>query len=170
MGLWHQIQGALSSVWADLQSPAIDARTRLVISLTEAWQAEQRIAMQIHQTLPEVLYEQFRRRLEGMAREDEQHADLLQERLRGYGVMMADSLQTPAGSLNSLPSGPWRRLRHILAEKRELYERYRQDVGATDDSSLQSLLERLRDDEERHQEELIEILMQLDAHIHDTIT
>jgi hypothetical protein len=170
VGLWDQIQEALSAVWADLQSPTIDARTRLVISLTEAWQAEQRIALQIRQILPEILYEHFRQRLEGMAREGEQHAHLLQERLRGFGVMMANGLQTRAGSLNSLPSGPWRRLRHILAEKRELYERYRQEAGAADDPSLQSLLERLRDDEERHQEQLIGMLMQLDAHIHDTIT
>jgi hypothetical protein len=170
VGLWDQIQEALSAVWADLQSPTIDAHTRLVISLTEAWQAEQRISMQIRQTLPEILYEHFRQRLEGMAREDEQHAHLLQEHLRGFGVMMTDGLQTHVGSANSLPSGPWRRLRHILAEKRELYECYRQEAGATDDSSLQSLLGRLRDDEERHQEQLIGMLMQLDAHIHDTIT
>jgi rubrerythrin len=169
VGLWDQIQEALSAVWADLQSPTIDARTRLVISLTEAWQAEQRISTQIRQTLPEILYEHFRQRLEGMAREDEQHAQLLQERLRGFGVM-TDGLQTHGGSVNSLPSDPWRRLRHILAEKRELYERYRQEAGAIDDSSLQALLERLRDDEERHQEQLIGMLMQLDAHIHDTIT
>jgi hypothetical protein len=170
VGLWGQIQEALSAVWADLQRPSIDARTRLVIALTEAWQAEQRVSMQIRQTLPEILYEHFRRRLEGMAREDEQHAHLLQERLRGFGVMMTDGLQVHAGSVNSLPNGPWRRLRHILAEKRELYECYRQEAGATDDFDLQSLLERLRDDEERHQEQLIGMLMQLDAHIHDTIT
>jgi rubrerythrin len=157
-------------VWADLQSPTIDARTRLVISLTEAWQAEQRISMQVRQTLPEILYEHFRQRLEGMAREDEQHAHLLREHLRGFGVMMTDGPQTYTGSVNSLPSGPWRRLRHILAEKRELYECYRQEAGATDDSSLRSLLERLRDDEERHQEQLIGMLVQLDAHTHDTIT
>ena len=170
MGLWDQIQEALSAVWADLQSPTIDARTRLVISLTEAWQAEQRISMQVRQTLPEILYEHFRQRLEGMAREDEQHAHLLREHLRGFGVMMTDGPQTYTGSGNSLPSGPWRRLRHILAEKRELYECYRQEAGATDDSSLRSLLERLRDDEERHQEQLIGMLVQLDAHTHDTIT
>jgi hypothetical protein len=105
-----------------------------------------------------------------MAREDEQHAHLLHERLRGFGVMVTDGFQTHMGSSNSLPSGPWRRLRHILAEKRELYERYRQEAGATDDFSLQSLLDRLRDDEEQHQDQLIGMLMQLDAHIHDTIT
>jgi rubrerythrin len=170
VGLWDQIQEALSAVWADLQSPTIDARTRLVISLTEAWQAEQRVSTQIRQTLPEILYEHFRQRLEGMAREDEQHAQLLQERLRGFGVVMTDGMQTHGGSANSLPSDPWRRLRYILAEKRELYERYRQEAGATDDSGLQALLGRLRDDEERHQELLIGMLMQLDAHIHDTIT
>jgi hypothetical protein len=169
VGLWHQIQEALSAVWADLQRPSLDARTQLAISLTEAWQAEQRVSMQIRQTLPEILYQHFRQRLEGMAREDEQHAHLLQERLRGFG-MMTDGLQTREGSVNSLPSGPWRRLQYILTEKRELYECYRQEASTTDDSSLQSLLEQLRDDEERHQEQLIGMLMQLDAYVHETIT
>jgi rubrerythrin len=57
----------------------------------------------------------------------------------------------------------------VLLEKRELYERYHQAVSVVDEPSLQMVLQQLRDDEERHQEELIEMLMQLDAHVHETI-
>lgn len=170
MGVWDQIRDALSAVWADVHSPTIDARTQLATSLTKAWQAEQRLSMQIRQTIPEILYAQFRQRLDVMARNDEHHAHLLQERLRDFGVMMGDHIHMHVGSENSLPIGPWRRVLHVLTVKRELYERYRLEASAVDDPDLQSFLERLRDDEARHQEQLIEMLMQLDAHVHETIT
>jgi hypothetical protein len=170
VGLWDQIRDALRRVWADWQSPGVDARTQLVASLTEAWQAEQHVSRHIRLTIPEILYEHFRQRLEVMARDDDQHAQLLQEHLGSLGVIMADPLLMPEGSANSLPSNPWRRLQHILTEKRELYERYHHEASTVDEHSLHSLLERLRDDEEHHQEQLVEMLMQLDAHVHETIT
>jgi rubrerythrin len=139
-------------------------------SLTEAWQTEQRLSIQIRQIVPEILYAQFRQRLEAIARDDEQHAHLLQERLKDVGVMMGERILPREGSGNSLPSSPWRRVLHILTVKRELYERYRQEASAVDDPDLRSLLERLRDDEARHQEQLLEVLVQLDAHVHETIT
>jgi hypothetical protein len=83
VGLWDQIREALGAVWADFRSPTVNARAQLISSLTEGWQAEQRLSIQIRQMIPEILYEQFRRRLEDMARDDEQHGHLLQECLRG---------------------------------------------------------------------------------------
>jgi rubrerythrin len=38
-----------------------------------------------------------------------------------------------------------------------------------DDAGLQPLLEKFRDDEERHHDELIEMLIHLDAHVHEII-
>jgi rubrerythrin len=140
------------------------------MSLTEAWQAEQCVSREIRHTIPEILYAHFRRRLETIASDDEQHAYLLQEPLKGFGVMMAEHPPTLEEARHPLPSSPWRRLQHALREKRELYEIYRREASAVDDPELRSLLERFRDDEERHQEQLIGILMQLDAHMHDTIT
>jgi rubrerythrin len=64
---------------------------------------------------------------------------------------------------------PWRRLLGVLREKRELYERYRQEAVILDDVDLQSLLHRLCAEEARHQEDLVEILTHLDAHVHETI-
>lgn len=105
-----------------------------------------------------------------MARDDEQHANLLQERLAVLGGTAGEALKAVEGSENNLLSSPWRRLQRILREKRELYEGYRQEANAIDDLGLQSLLGRLREDEERHQDLLIDMLIRLDAHVHETIT
>ena len=170
MGVWDRIRNALSAVWADVHSPTADARAQLMTSLTEAWQTEQRLSIQIRQIVPGILYAQFRQCLEAMARDDEQHAHLLQERLKDFGVMMGERILPREGSENSLPSSPWRRVQRILTVKRELYERDRQEASSVDDPDLRSLLERLRGDEARHQDQLIEMLVQLDAHVHETIT
>lgn len=169
MGLWDQIRDALNAVWAEWQRPSADERARLIIELTEACRAEERVSTQIRRIIPAILYEQFRRRLDAIVRDDERHATLLQERLRTLGGMVGESFKAGEGSENSTPGGPWRRLQQVLVAKRELYERYRQAASVVDDPGLQSLLEQLRDDEERHQEELIEMLMQLDAHVHETM-
>jgi hypothetical protein len=168
VGLWDQIRDALNAVWAAWQRPRENEHTRLINGLTDAWRAEEGLCTQIRQIIPAILYEQFRQRLEVMVRDDEQHATLVQERLRTLGGVVGDFLKVSEGSENSSPGGPWRRLQQILTVKRELYERYRQAASIVDDPGLQSLLERLRDDEERHQEELIAMLMQLDAHVHET--
>ena len=169
MGLWDQIRAALSDMWADWRRPSEDERTRLIIGLTEAWRAEQRLSTQIRQIIPETPYEQFRRRLDAIARDDERHAVLIEERLGALGGMVGDASRPLGGSRNSRPSGPWHRLQQVLTVKRDLYERFRQAASVADDVGLRSLLERLRDDEERHQEGLIEMLMQLDAHVHETL-
>jgi hypothetical protein len=169
VGLWDQIRDALRTVWADWQGPRIDERTRLISGLTEAWRAEQCLSAQIRQIIPAIPYEQFRRGLDVIARDDEQHATLVQERLRVLGGMVGDGLKASEGPESSMRHGPWHRLQQVLREKRELYERYRQQANLIDDVSLQSLLEKLCDDEERHQDELIGMLIHLDAHVHETI-
>lgn len=169
MGLWDRIRDALSTVWADWQDPSEDERRRLISGLTEACRAEQRLSTQIRQIIPVIPYEQFRRRLDMIARDDEQHTTLVQERLRILGAMMGDATHAREGLENSFLSGPWQRLQQVLRQKRELYERYRQEANVVDDADLRSLLEKLRDDEERHQDELIEIMIHLDGHIHETI-
>lgn len=170
MGLWVQIREALSAIWSDVQPLNADARIQRVTSLTEAWQTEQRVSAHIRQTIPDILYEQMRRSLGDMANDDERHARLIQERFGGIEVLAADGSQRLAGAAHAFPNGPWLRLRHILAEKRELYECYRQEAGNADDPSLQAFLQDLRHDEERHQEQLIAMLTHLDAYMHETIT
>jgi rubrerythrin len=167
VSVWDQIRDALSALWADWQSPREDERTQLINWLTEAWRAEQRLSTQLCQIIPAIPYEQFRRHLDVMARDDEQHASLIQERLKTLGRVVGHAFTASAGSENNIPSGPWRRLQAVLIEKRELYERYRQAAGGVDDPDLRSLLERLREDEARHQDRLIEMLVRLDAHVHE---
>jgi rubrerythrin len=157
-------------MWADLPSPRVDEHAQLVTWLTQAWRAEQSLATYIQQTIPAIPYEQFRQRLEAMAHEDEQHASLIQQGLSALGGMVADAFKISAGSPNNLPRGAWQRLQHVLTQKRELYEGYRQEASAVNDPGLRSLLEQLRDAEVRHQDQLNAMLMQLDAHVHETIT
>jgi rubrerythrin len=170
VGLWDQIRAALSAVWADIQSPRVDEHTQLVTWLTQSGGAELGLALQILQIIPAIPYAQFRQRLEAMARDDEQHATLLRQHLGIHGGTAWELQRANDGSENNLSTSPWPRLQRVLLEKRELYERYRQAVSVVDDPSLQTILQQLRDDEERHQEDLIEMLMQLDAHVHETIT
>jgi bacterioferritin (cytochrome b1) len=169
VGLWDQIRDALSAVWADIQSSNADEHAQLVTWLIQAGRAEHGLSMQILQIIPAVPYEQFRRRLEVIARDDAQHATFIQEHLGPLGGMPGYAVQASEGTKNNLPSGPWQRLQQVLTVKRELYERYRQAASVADDPDVRSLLEWLRDDEARHQDELITMLTQLDAHVHETI-
>ncbi|MDQ3828243.1 MAG: ferritin-like domain-containing protein [Candidatus Tectomicrobia bacterium] len=168
MGLWDQIRDALSTVWADWQNSSADERTRLISGLIEACRAEQRLSTQIRQLIPVIPYEQFRRRLDMIASDDEQHATLVQERLRTLGGVVGDAPHAREGLENRSLGGPWQRVQQVLRQKRALYERYRQEANVVDDAGLRALLETLRADEERHQGELIEMLIHLDAHIHET--
>jgi hypothetical protein len=170
VGLWDRIRDALSAAWTDWLSPSVDEHTRLVTWLTQSCRVEHGLSLQIKQIIPMIPYEQFRLRLEIMARDDEQHASFLQECLKSPGGASKDTLQASVESSNSVPRGPWHCLQQVLTVKRELYEGYRQEVTIVDDAALHSLLERLRDDEAHHQEQLIEMLMRLDAHVHETIT
>jgi hypothetical protein len=170
VGLWEQIRDALSALWADWRGPSVDEHTRFVTWLTHSWQAEHGLSMQIQQIIPIIPYEQFRLRLEIMASDDAQHASFLRECLGNPEPTLRDALQASAGSPNSAPRGPWHRLQQVLTVKRELYEGYRQQATVVDDPTLHSLLERLRDDEAQHQEQLIEMLMRLDAHVHESLT
>jgi hypothetical protein len=169
VGLWDQIRDALSTVWADWHDSGEDERRRPISGLTEAWRAEQRLAGQIRLLIPLIPYEQFRRRLDVMAHDDEQHAALLQERLRGLEEKGKDVPKASEGSMSSIRSRPWPRLQQVLKEKRALFERYHQEANRADDAGLQSLLEKFCDDEERYQDELIEMLIHLDPHLHKTI-
>ena len=119
---------------------------------------------------PRHVREPMRHALTDMANCDDHHACLLRERFAGVGGLSIDGAQRLTVTERPLPCSPWLRLRHILAEKRELYECYRQEVSRTDDLGSQTLLRYLRDAEERHQEQLITMLTHLDAHVHETIT
>lgn len=169
MSLWGQIREALGAFWGDVQRPDVDGRIPRVASLTEAWSAEQRVSAHLRLTIPDVLYEPMRRSLADMASADVHHGSLLREHFAGVGGLSADGSQGLTGADRAFPCGPWLRLRHILAEKRELYECYHQEASRVDDPRSQALLRDLRDAEERHQEQLITMLTHLDAHIHETI-
>jgi rubrerythrin len=170
VGVWGHIRDALSAVWTGLQGPRVDERTQLLAWLTEAWSAERRLAAELRQLAPAVPYEQFRASLEAMARDDERHAELLARHLGDRQGFSNPSSQVQAPMVKSALGNVWRRLLGILREKRDLYERYRQEAVFLDDADVQSLLTRLRAEEERHQEQLLDMLTRLDAHVQETIT
>jgi hypothetical protein len=106
-----------------------------------------------------------------MAQDDSEHADLLRQQLEALGSGTAPPPLRPDEIRPGNPAGGiYKKLLGVLVEQRELYERYRQQVSRLDDPGLQALLRRLQQDQERHQEQLIDLLMKLDAHVHDTIT
>jgi rubrerythrin len=168
--VWNQIREALSAIWTDWPGLNVDARLQRIAWLTEASRREQHLAAQLHQVAHAVAYEQFRISLEAMARDDAHHADLLQPYLDTVANLPSPYRPAVAASPNSATSSLWRRLLGILRDKRELYERYGQEAIFLDDADLQSLLQQLRAEEAEHQEQLVGILTQLDAHVHETIT
>jgi hypothetical protein len=170
VGLWNQIRETLSAVWAEIQRSNADEHVQLFSWLAQAARAEHRLSRQILHIIPAIPYDQFRRQLEAIACDDGQHATFIQEHLGPLGGTTGDAPQAGAMLRTNLSSGPWQCLRQVLMEKRELYERYRQEASLADDADVRALVEWLRDDEARHQEELITILIQLDAHIHEPIT
>jgi hypothetical protein len=167
--LWDRIRQEWGGIWADWQSPRVDQRTQLITWLAELEQAEQALVLQLQQVLPLIPYEQFRQDLKDMAHDDAQHAACLQACSQSLGALQAPS-PSGQGMPGTLPNAVWPRLQRVLGLKREIYERYHQVAGFTDDPTLQSRLEQLRADEARHQDQLITMLTQLDAHVHETIT
>ncbi|MGH8055836.1 MAG: hypothetical protein ACREOH_01170, partial [Candidatus Entotheonellia bacterium] len=71
-----------------------------------------------------------------------------------------------AVAANTRPRPPWQGLRHLLAEKRELYERYRQLANVFEDADLQALLRQLLHEEEVHQDQIVELIVKVDSHVH----
>ena len=170
MGLWGQIRDALSVVWTEMQRSSADEHVELLNWLAQAARTEHGLSRQILQIIPAIPYEQFRQRLEVIAHDDAQHATFIQEHLGPLGGTAGDAPQGSQATKDDLPSGPWQRLQQVLMVKRELYERYGQVASLADDADIRALVEWLHDDEARHQDELITILTQLDAHVHETIT
>jgi hypothetical protein len=171
VGLWVHIQTVLSTAFRAFQGSSEDAQIQWQAWLTEAWRTEQRLSLQLSHIAPRLPYEQYRRCLAGMAQDDAEHADLLCHQLEVVGSGAAPQpLRPDELGQSSSNGGIYKKLLQVLVEKRELYERYRQQVNRLDDPGLQALVRRLQQEQERHQEQLIDLLMKLDAHVHDTIT
>jgi Ferritin-like domain len=170
VGFWERIQSVLSTAFSALQTSSGEAQVQWQTWLTEVWRTEQRLSSQLHHLAPHLPYEQYRQCLETMAQEDARYAELLRERLEMVGGVIPQPARTYDVRPDSNAGGVYKGLQRVLVEKRELYESYRQQARMFDDPGLQALLHHLQQDQERHQEQLIELLMRLDAHRHETIT
>jgi hypothetical protein len=170
VGFWEHIRSVLKTAFSALQAPSGDARVQRQTQLTEAWRTEQRLSSQLRRIAPHIPYEQYRQCLETMAQEDARHAEQLRERLEVVGGVIPQPARVYDVQPDSHADGVYKGLQRVLVEARELYESYRQQAGIVDDPGLQALLRHLQRDQERHQEQVIELLMRLDAHVHDTIT
>lgn len=156
---------ALRFLWADFPRAGEDDGTALFAWLSDMCRAEQRLAAQLARDATRMPYADFSRRLEEMARQDAQHAHLLQKRIGAVASpRVEDALSRGRQAVHLEPGLPWRWLQRVLAEKRELYERYRQQAHATEDVELRELLLRLAREEEDHQAQVVELLVKLDSH------
>jgi rubrerythrin len=169
VGLWEQIRHALNSMFADLAGPSEAEQARLLAGLSEAYKTERQLSTQIRDIATLIPYDVFRQQLEVMAGEDERHADLLQERLQVIGGHQRPPVEGHGMSLDGELARPWPRLLRVLADKRALYEGYRHQANTLADAGLQTLLRQLQGDEDKHQEQLVELLTKLDAHVHETM-
>jgi hypothetical protein len=170
VGFWEHIQSVLKTAFNALQAPSGDAQVHWQAQLAEAWRMEQQLSSHLRRITPHIPYESYRQCLETMAQEDARHAEQLRERLEVVGNIIPQSARIHDVRPDSHADGVYKGLQRILVGARELYESYRQQAGIVDDPGLQVLLRHLQQDQERHQEQIIELLMRLDAHVHDTIT
>ena len=167
MGLWDQIRNAVHAMFIGLEGPSEAEQNQLLTWFSDACTSERSLSSQIRSIAMVIPYEAFRKRLETMAGEDGRHADLLQEHINAIG---GHQRQPPGGdgtSLNGELARPWPRLLRVLADKRQLYESYRHQANTVRDPALQALLRQLQGDEDKHQEQLVELLTKLDAHVHE---
>jgi rubrerythrin len=169
VGLWDQIRNVLHAMFIDLEGPSETEQDQLLTWLSDACKTERGLSTQIRAIAMVIPYETFRQQLEAMAVEDGRHADLLQERINAIGGNPRQPLAAHGMSPNSQPARPWPRLLRVLADKRQLYEGYRHQANIVGDPALQALLRQLQDDEDNHQERLVELLTKLDAHVHETM-
>jgi len=170
VGFWEQIQSVLRTAFSAFQAPSDNAQDQRQTWLLEAWRTERRLSIQLRHIAPHIPYAQYRTCLETMAQEDARHAELLHERLEVVGGITPPPLKIEDVWQDSNAGGVYRALQRLLVETRELYESYRHQVSMFDDPGWQALLRHLQQDQERHQEQIIELLMRLDAHVHETIT
>lgn len=169
MGLWDQVRNALHAMFIDLEGPSETEQDQLLARLSDACKTERGLSTQIRDIAMVMPYEAFRKRLEVMAGEDERHADLLQEHINAIVGNQRQPSRVEDLSPNGELARPWPRLLRVLADKRQLYEGYRHQANTVGDPALQALLRQLQDDEDNHQEQLVELLTKLDAHVHETM-
>jgi hypothetical protein len=156
-------------MFIDLEGPSETEQDQLLAWLSDACKTERGLSIQIRDIAMLIPYEAFRKQLEAMAGADGRHTDLLQEHINAIGGNQRQPLAAHGMSPNSEPARPWPRLLRVLADKRQLYEGYRHQANTLDDPDLQALLRQLQDDEEQHQEQLVELLTKLDAYVHETM-
>ena len=166
LSLWEWVREVFMAAWTAVQRPGAAARQALLPWLRDVCVAERRLAAQLRRDAMAMPYEAFRQRLTAMAHEDDHHASLLREHLEALSGGKAEGLSKPELPPDAQPPPPWRSLRLALADKRELYERYRQQASTTDDAALRALLLQLKQTEEMHQDQLVELLMKADGYVH----
>lgn len=158
-----QIAGAVSGRWAQvLAALRSDLRSALLAMLERDYQHELVAAERMAQDAQGIWAGFLRRKLRDIAESEREHAQVLREAILRLGGL-PPALPVPSGGTR--PTRTFLRLLEDLEEEKGESAGYLRGIalarraGAED---VEALLRRVRDDEERHTRELLDILGRID--------
>jgi rubrerythrin len=159
----------LSAGWRRfLDALRLDDRQRLVEFLREEYVDEVKDVAQFEEHARRMVYPHFRARLLAIAEEEKAHVEWLREKIRALGGEVP-----PAAPGVKEGRNPWENLlMDVEEEKRDRIEALERLYAAAQnaDPEIAEGLRRIHEDEKRHREEILEMLMRTDPQAFSTTT
>ncbi len=153
----------LSQRWARMmEAVRPDARRALVAMLEADYRDEMVAAERLAADAGGVRAEFLRHKLEDIAESEREHAQAIREAIARLGGVPPGPMESPAGAR---PTRTFQRLLEDLEEEKRAsaeYLRARAVARRAGAAEAEALLRRIREDEERHTRELMDILGRLD--------
>jgi bacterioferritin len=156
------VKSALHKGWQHfLEALQPDDRHKLVELLSEEYREEAQDVSQFTQHAQRMYYPQFRERLLRIAAEEQAHVQWLREKILALGGEIPQLSFTPKAGKNS-----WECLLMDLEEEKrccgDLLERMH--TAGHVDPEIAEGLRRMREEEKRHREEIMDMLMKSDPY------
>ena len=156
------VRNLLNKSWQCLQDTwQPDDRKKLLEILVQEYIEEAQHVSQFAEHARQMYYPQFREKLLRIAAEEQEHAQLLREKILAVGGEIPQISFTPKTGKNS-----WESLLMDLEEEKrccaDLLERITR--VALVNQEIAELLRRIYDDEKKHREEIMDMLMRSDAY------
>lgn len=158
----------LAAGWRQLLAVVLpDDRPRLVDLLRQAYSDEARDVVQLTAHAQRMAYPQFRDRLLRIAVEEQAHVQWLGEQIRALGGTVPQVTATFRNGRNS-----WECLRIDLEEERRDYATLLEQVNCLepDHAEIAEGLRRMRVEERRHRDEILDMLLKSDPYALPVLT
>jgi rubrerythrin len=144
-----------------------DHRQRLIEILRDQYVDEAKDVVQFHGHARRMTYPHFRERLLRIAEEEKAHVTWLHDTIRALGGEVPQLTVTPKNGKNS-----WECLRMDVEEEKQDCTALLEQLNALDPEypEIAEGLRRIREDEKRHREELLDLLLKSDPYALPVVT